>query len=64
MYDSRFQEINEHVYHSAHGAILDVVIWCLGPYVDDTRDYGLCRMYLARWTRTAVRRCYTSRHPE
>lgn len=51
-----FEELNAFVYHSMHGALLDVVIWCLGPYVDDTREYGLARMYLARATRAIVRR--------
>jgi hypothetical protein len=35
--------------------MLDVVIWCLGPYVDASRSYGLSRMYLARVTRAVVR---------
>ncbi len=51
-----FEELNAYVYHSAQGALLDVVIWCLGPYVDDTRGYGPARLYLARATRTIVRR--------
>ena len=55
MHDSRFAELNAYVYHSAHGAVLDVVIWCLGPYVDASRSYGLFRMYLARMTRAVVR---------
>ena len=53
---SDFEELNAYVYHSARGALLDVVIWCLGPYVDGTRGYGLARMYLARATRAVVRR--------
>ena len=52
-----FEEINAYVYHSGHGALLDIVIWCLGPYVDDTREYGPCRLWLARATRSVVRRC-------
>ena len=56
MHDSQFAEINAYVYHSARGVVLDVVIWCLGPYVDDTREYGLLRVVLARGTRAALRR--------
>ena len=53
--DPRFAELNAYVYHSAHGVVLDVVIWCLGPYVDASRPYSLFRMYLARVTRAVVR---------
>jgi hypothetical protein len=52
-----FRELNAYVYHSVHGALLDVVIWCLGPYVDDSREYGFARIWLARATRAIVRRC-------
>ena len=55
--NSDFEEINAYVYHSIHGALLDVVIWCLGPYVDETRQYGRARVCLARATRAVVRRC-------
>ena len=54
---SRFEELNAYVYHSAHGALLDGLIWCLGPYVDDRQDYGLLRICLARVTRTILRGC-------
>jgi len=56
VHDSQFAEINAYVYHSARGVLLDVVIWCLGPYVDDTRGYGLLRVVLARGTRAVLRR--------
>jgi len=56
---SEFEELNAYVYHSARGAVLDVFIWCLGPYVDDTREYGLLRVYLAQGTRSILRRWYT-----
>jgi hypothetical protein len=56
VYDSEFAEINAYVYHSARGVVLDMVIWCLGPYVDDTREYGLIRSLLARGTRAVLRR--------
>ena len=54
---SDFEEINAYVYHSGRGALLDLVIWCLGPYVDDTREYGPFRLWLARVTRSVVRKC-------
>jgi hypothetical protein len=54
--DSDFEEINAYVYHSGRGALLDLVIWCLGPYVDDSREYGRLRVWLARATRSVVRR--------
>lgn len=54
---SDFEEINAYVYHTGRGALLDIVIWCLGPYVDDTREYGPLRRWLARATRLVVRRC-------
>lgn len=44
---SAFEEINLYVYHSARGAVLDVVIWCLGPLADESREYGVLRQYLA-----------------
>ena len=53
-----FQELNLYVYHSLRGMVLDVVIWCLGPVVDDTREYGLFRYYLAAATCKACRRWY------
>jgi hypothetical protein len=56
---SEFEELNAYVYHSVRGAVLDVLIWCLGPYVDDTREYGLLRAYLAQVTRSILRRWYT-----
>ena len=57
MHDSQFAEINAYIYHSARGACLDVVIWCLGPYVNESHVYGLGRVWLARATRAVVRRC-------
>ena len=50
-----FHELNAYVYHSAHGAFLDGVIWCLGPFVDDTRSYGVFRIVLALSMRRLVR---------
>jgi hypothetical protein len=53
---SRFEELNLHVYHSAQGLVYDGVIWCLGPLVNDTRKYGLARLYLAAATYRICRR--------
>lgn len=55
---TEFEDFNAYVYHSTRGLVFDAVIWCLGPYVDDTVDYGLCRVCLARLTRAWVRRWY------
>ncbi len=52
---SWFEEINLWAYYSVCGAFYDIVIWCLGPFVDDTREYGLLRCYLALMTRSACR---------
>jgi hypothetical protein len=55
---TQFEDLNLYVYHSARGLLLDVLIWCLAPYVDDSREYGAPRIYLAQATRYLVRRCY------
>ena len=44
---STFEEVNLYVYNSIRGMFFDVVIWCLGPVVDETRPYGYLRHYLA-----------------
>lgn len=54
MYDV-FREFNVFVYCTIVNAILDVVLWCLGPYVDDSRKYAVARLYLAVVTRKACR---------
>jgi hypothetical protein len=46
MYD-RFTEANLDAFDALHGVFLDAVIWCLGPVVDETKDYGLARRCLA-----------------
>ena len=55
--NSGFEEVNEYVYHSVRGAFFGGVIWCLGPVVDDTRDYPAYRMWLAAVT-YRVCRCF------
>ena len=53
-----FEEINLYAYHSLRGMGLDVVIWCLGPVIDESREYGLVRLYLAAATWKACRSWY------
>jgi hypothetical protein len=53
---SWFEELNLHVYNSARGLVYDCVIWCLGPLIDDSREYGLFRLYLAAVTYRICRR--------
>jgi len=53
---TQFEELNLHVYNSARGAVFDAVIWCLGPLVDDSREYGIARLYLAALTYRICRR--------
>ncbi len=48
--DHGFAEVNAYIYHSARGLFYDVVIWCLGPVVDDSRDYPRYRKWLASVT--------------
>jgi len=52
---TEFEEFNLFVYYSTLGVFLDTIIWCLGPLVDDTREYGLFRLYLAALTRKLCR---------
>lgn len=54
--NSAFEELNLFVYHSVRGLFYDAVIWCLGPFVDDSRSYGAMRCYLALLTRSMCRR--------
>ncbi len=54
MQDS-FREFNLFVYWGAVNVILDAVLWCLRPYIDDSRPYGVPRLYLAVATRRACR---------
>lgn len=53
-----FEDLNLYAYHRARGWVLDAVIWCLGPVVDDTRRYGVLRRCLASATCRACRRWY------
>lgn len=53
--NSDFLELNLLAYHVLLGLCLDAVIWCLGPLVDDSREYGLLRCCLALATRRCCR---------
>jgi len=44
---SQFVELNLFVYNSVRGFMYDCVIWCLGPVIHDSRDYGWFRHCLA-----------------
>jgi hypothetical protein len=52
---SEFEDLNAYVYHSVRGLVFDGLIWCLGPYVDDGKAYGVGRVLLAGATRGLVR---------
>ena len=45
-----FAAVNAYVYHSTRAFFFDIVIWCLGPVVDDSRDYPRYRIWLATLT--------------
>lgn len=50
-----FVELNLYVYHTMRGVFFDMVIWCLGPLVDESREYGFARWGLAYVTRRICR---------
>jgi hypothetical protein len=52
---SDFEETNLILYYGLANLFLDAVIWCLGPYVDDSREYGVARLCLAMVTRRLCR---------
>jgi hypothetical protein len=52
---SAFEEFNLFAYWALVNGVLDVVLWCLGPYVDESRDYGWFRRQLADFTSRLVR---------
>ena len=55
---TQFDDLNAYVYYSMQGILLDGLIWCLGPFVCDTRDDGSFRIALALVTRSLVRRWF------
>lgn len=52
-----FEDYNLYVYNSIRGLFLDLVIWCLGPLVHESHDYGIFRHYLAFATVKVCRSC-------
>lgn len=58
---TQFEQFNTHLYYTVIGVFLDVVIWCLGPLVDEERDYARPRLYLAAITRHLCRRALLRR---
>lgn len=55
MHGASFNELNLQIYNLALGRFYDGVIWCLGPFVDDSREYGYFRCCLALATRRICR---------
>jgi hypothetical protein len=53
---SGFAEVNAYVYHSLRSTFYGAVIWCLGPVVDDSVEYGRARLWLAAVTLNVCRR--------
>jgi hypothetical protein len=51
---SDFEEFNIYAYWALVNGVLDVLLWCLGPYVDDSREYGRLRHVLAAVTRRII----------
>jgi hypothetical protein len=52
---SAFEEFNLYVYNSARGLVLDAVIWCLAPMIEEKHEYGIFRHCLALATAKACR---------
>jgi len=50
-----FLEFNLYTYWVLVNGVLDVILWCLAPYIDDSREYGLARRLLAVATHRVVR---------
>ncbi len=50
-----FLEFNVYAYWVLVNGVLDVALWCLAPYIDDSREYGLTRRLLAVATCRLVR---------
>lgn len=50
-----FVAANLYVFLAAQEALLDAVIWCLGPFVDDSRVYSVPRLLLAGATRAVLK---------
>ena len=53
--ENTLEELNLLAYNSLRGWVFDAIIWCLGPFVDDSREYGRIRCYLALATRSLCR---------
>lgn len=45
-----FEEFNVFAYWALVNGALDILLWCLGPYVDESREYGRFRRGLAAFT--------------
>ncbi len=47
---SDFEEANLAAYYVLLNGCLDVLLWCVAPYVDDSREFGVFRRGLAMVT--------------
>jgi hypothetical protein len=52
---TQFEQLNVFAYYSIINVFLDMIIWCLGPFVDNSREYNVPRLYLAVATRKLCR---------
>ena len=52
---SAFEEFNLYIYNSVRGMVLDAVIWCLGPMIEEDREFGIFRHCIALATAKACR---------
>jgi hypothetical protein len=52
---SDFEELNLFAYYALVNGVLDILLWCLGPRVDDSREYGWLRHALAEVTSRVLR---------
>jgi hypothetical protein len=42
-----FEELNLYAYNALRNVAYDLLIWCLAPLIDDSREYSLARLYIA-----------------
>jgi hypothetical protein len=52
---SDFEEFNLFAYYALVNGVLDILLWCLGPHVDGSREYGWFRHALAIATGRLIR---------
>jgi hypothetical protein len=52
---SDFEELNLFAYYALLNGVLDLLLWSLGPHVDESREYGWFRHALAAVTGRVIR---------